>query len=267
MEIHPESVLFVTLDSCRFDTAERAGALTMSKVGPLREARSPSHFTYGSHSAMFVGFTPLATFEPTPLLNPKRAKLFKLAGAGFAGKGGEGFELWGANIIEGFANLGYATIGSAAMAWFDPQTPTGVHLSHAFARFKYDGGLGASERQVTWVAEQLSDVDGPAFVFINIGETHVPYWHQGADWSPDDNCCVPFQKEDRYDDCVERQLSCLRHVDQVLAPLIGMFMDATILICADHGDAWGEDGVWEHGVPHDKVLAVPLIVRLRGKPV
>jgi hypothetical protein len=267
MKVHPESVLFVTLDSCRFDTAARAGTLAMSQVGPLHQARAPSHFTYGSHSAMFVGFTPVATYEPIPILNPKRAKLFKLAGAGFAGKGGEGFELRGANIIEGFSNLGYTTIGSAAMAWFDPDTLTGVHLTHSFETFKFDGRLGASERQVTWIIEQLSVVNGPAFVFINIGETHVPYWHQGAEWSPDDNCCAPFQAEDRYDDCARRQLACLKHVNEVISPLLEMFMPATILICGDHGDAWGEDGVWEHGVPHEKVLAVPLIIRLRGEPI
>jgi hypothetical protein len=265
-EIDPESVLFITLDSCRFDTMERAEGLAMRYVAPLRAAQAPSYFTYGSHCAMFVGFTPVATLEPVALLNPKSAKLFKLVGSGHPGKGGEGFELAGANIIEGFANRGYTTIGSGAVGWFDPDTPTGVHLSRPFQHFLFDGRPGACERQVAWIGEQIDAAAGPVFTFLNCAETHVPYWHQGASWAFDDNCCEPFQTIDRSAECAVRQMSSLCHIDRALAPLIAQFMTATIIICADHGDAWGEDGVWEHGVPHPSVLTVPLMIRYRGQP-
>ena len=33
-----------------------------------------------------------------------------------------------------------------------------------------------------------------------------------------------------------------------------MFEGANIFICADHGDAWGKDGLWSHGFHHQKVL-------------
>jgi hypothetical protein len=266
-EIHTDSVLFITLDSCRFDTMERAGALAMRDVAPLRPAQAPSYFTYGSHCAMFVGFTPTATLDSAAMLNPKAAKLFKLVGGGHPGKGGEGFELVGANIIEGFENRGYTTIGSGAVGWFDPTTATGVHLGRPFQHFLYDGRPGACERQVAWIAGLIDSADGPVFAFLNCAETHVPYWHQGASWSYQDNCCEPFQTVDRSYECATRQAASLRHVDAVLAPLIDRFRRATILICADHGDAWGEDGIWEHGVPHEKVLTVPLMIRYRGRPV
>lgn len=265
--VHPDSVIFITLDSCRFDTFERASPLGMSQIGQLHRAQAPSYFTYGSHCAMFVGFTPTATFDPVPLLNPKRLKLFKLAGAGYPGKGGEGFQLTGANIVEGFANRGYCTIGSGAVGWFNPNTPTGVFLTQSFASFLYDGAPGAVERQVAWIESMLPGADQPAFVFLNCGETHTPYWHQGAGWSFADNCCLPFQKEDRSSDCASRQTACLRHVDQALSQLLAKFMQATVLICADHGDAWGENGVWEHGIPHEKVLTVPMLMRYKGTPI
>ncbi|TXC69767.1 hypothetical protein FSB78_01405 [Sphingomonas ginsenosidivorax] len=266
-ELDPESVLFITLDSCRFDTMANAGPLAMRAVAPMRPAQAPSYFTYGSHCAMFVGFTPVATLEPVAMLNPKAAKLFKLVGAGHPGKGGEGFELAGANIIEGFANRGHSTIGSGAVGWFNPDTPTGVHLGRPFQHFLYDGAPGAVERQVAWIGQQIDAAPGPVFTFLNCAETHVPYWHQGAAWPYDDNCCEPFQTVDRRDECAARQASSLRHIDAVLAPLIARFLHATILICGDHGDAWGEDGIWEHGVPHEKVLTVPLMIRHRGDPV
>ena len=53
-----ESVLFITLDSCRYDTLASARVPNIRSVGPLHKAEAPSYFTYGSHSAMFAGFTP-----------------------------------------------------------------------------------------------------------------------------------------------------------------------------------------------------------------
>ena len=38
-------------------------------------------------------------------------------------------------------------------------------------------------------------------------------------------------------------------------------------VCADHGDCWGEDGLWEHGISHPATLTVPLLLRVRGVPV
>lgn len=268
--VSAESVLFVTLDSCRYDVFEAASDLAMRRVGPLHRAQAPSYFTYGSHSAMFVGFTPGATAAPVPLLNPKFAKPFKLVGGGHPGKGGEGFELAGADIVAGFRARGHRTIGTGAVGWFDPALPTGRHLTASFDRFLFDGALGVAERQAAWLDAELDSATGEArdvFAFLNLGETHVPYWHQGAAWDPADNPCVPFQVEDRAAECRRRQAACLAHIDRVIAPLLDRFRDATILICADHGDAWGEDGVWEHGVAHPAVLTVPLILRMRGVPI
>ncbi len=58
MPVDAESVLFVTLDSCRYDTFASARIPTLRAVAPLHRAQAPGHFTYGSHAAMFVGFTP-----------------------------------------------------------------------------------------------------------------------------------------------------------------------------------------------------------------
>lgn len=263
-----DSVLFITLDSCRYDTFREARAPSMKSVGPLHAAQAPSYFTYGSHSAMFVGFTPGATTGPVSLLNPKYAKVFKLVYGGWKTSGEHGYELQGANIVEGFALAGFRTLGSGAVGWFDPQAPTGVHLTSPFQDFLFDASPGAAERQVAWLESMLdAEAAGDVFAFLNVGETHLPYWHQGAGWPSDDNTCLPFQTVDRRDACAERQRACVEHLDGVLAPLIARFSESTILLCSDHGDAWGEDGVWEHGVAHPAVLTVPLLLRLRGQPV
>ena len=263
----PESVLFITLDSCRYDSLASARVLNIRSVGPLHKAEAPSYFTYGSHSAMFAGFTPGLAHLQQPILNPKFGKLFKLVGAGFPGKGTEAYELDGRTIVEGFTRLGFKTIGTGAVGWFNPDVPTGRHLSEHFERYFYPGNSYSLDRQLEFIANELKTIDGDVFAFLNVGETHVPYYFKGAAWASDDNPCVPFQTANREAECRRRQRLCCEFADGMLCNLIGAFLESTILICSDHGDCWGEDGLWEHGVSHRCTLTVPLVVRVRGKPV
>ncbi|MDF2798280.1 MAG: hypothetical protein K0R85_1024 [Devosia sp.] len=266
--LHPDSVLFVTLDSCRFDTFKRANLPNMKALGPLHRATAPSYFTFASHAAMFAGFTPGIAGLETPFLNPKFSKVFKMVGIGSRGKGPEAFQLEGRTIIAGFRNKGYATIGTGATGWFNPNTQTGRYLGDDFDHFFYPGDTYSLRRQLAWLQERLSEVaDQPVFAFINVGETHVPYYHEGADWEVGDSPCVPFQKIDRSADCKHRQQACAEFVDRHIADLLAEFQHATIVLCADHGDCWGEDGLWEHGFSHEMTLTVPLIVRVSGAPI
>src|ERR1700733_9917055 len=120
MPVHDSSVLFITLDSCRYDTFENAKVPNMRAVGPLHKAMAPSYFTFGSHAAMFVEFTPGIAAAKQAWLNPKYGKIFQLDFAGSAGRRPGCFRLSGPNIIAGFARLGYLTIGTAGVRWFDP---------------------------------------------------------------------------------------------------------------------------------------------------
>jgi hypothetical protein len=262
-----ESVLFITLDSCRYDTLASADVPNISSVGTLHQAEAPSYFTYGSHSAMFAGFTPGIAHLRQPVLNPKFGKLFKLVGAGFPGKGTESYELEGRTIIEGFTRLGFKTIGTGAVGWFNPDVPTGRHLSEHFERYFYPGNSYSLDRQLDFIEDELKRTGTDVFVFLNVGETHVPYYFDGAPWDRYDNPCVPFQTENREAECRKRQRLCCEFTDAMLQNLIAAFLESTILICGDHGDCWGEDGLWEHGVSHPCTLTVPLVVRVRGAPI
>ena len=78
---------------------------------------------------------------------------------------------------------------------------------------------------------------------------------------------VPFTRSYRRRDGRRRQRACLEHVDGLLAPLIEALLPATAVITADHGDCWGEEGLWEHGISHRRTLEVPLLIRVRGVPI
>ena len=266
--INPKSILFVTLDSCRYDTFENANVPNMKRVGPLHKAHAPSNFTFGSHAAMFVGFTPGIATVKESFLNPKYGKIFKLVGPGFPGKGTEFITLSGENIIQGFNNLDYITIGTGAVGWFNPETETGHVLRKDFKHFFYPGNIYSLEKQLDWINSKIQEnLKKPLFVFINIGETHVPYYFKNADWGPNENPCVAFGSNNDANICRDRQAKCVEFIDEKINQLLGKFMESSILICADHGDCWGEDGLWEHGIHHEMVLAVPLIIRLKSKPI
>jgi hypothetical protein len=262
--VHPESVLLMTLDSCRFDTAQRTHTPALDRVGPMHEAMAPAHFTLASHAAIWVGTTPGVPGLGQPVLDPKAGRLFRLTTPSIGAGPGDVFALEGATLIEGFRRRGYLTLGCGAVDWFDPETAAGQRLSGDFERFRFfrRGDVAA---QVRWTLEQLPR-ERPVLAFLNIGETHVPYWHRGASWDYSDNPCRPYQHEtNRREVCVERQSACLRYIDSHLSDLISAFLEATILITADHGDAWGEDGLWEHGTWHPAIMRVPLWVRVRGQ--
>jgi hypothetical protein len=268
MPVSQDSVLLVSLDSCRYDTFEAAAAPNLKAVGPLHRAMAPSYFTYGSHAAMFVGFTPSVPGAAQPILDSKFGKLFRLADAPFGHTAREAFRLEGGSIIQGFGRLGHRTIGSGAVCWFDPHTEVGRKLSRDFDTFFFPGGTSQLPRQIAWLTRELDDAGKHSvFAFLNVGETHVPYYYEGAPWPASDNPCQPYQRVDRAAECRIRQRACLEYIDAQIAPLLARFAAATVLVCADHGDCWGEDGLWEHGVSHEMTLTVPLLIRLRGMPV
>src|SRR5690242_5172180 len=113
--VHPHSVLLVTLDSCRYDTFVSARAPNLKGAGgEIHLAHAPCHFTYGSHAAMFVGYTPGVAGLEQPFVNPRFSKVFRLANPVRQPPGPAAFEVEGRNIVEGFKLRGYRTLGSGA---------------------------------------------------------------------------------------------------------------------------------------------------------
>jgi len=258
----PESVLLITLDSCRYDAFTEAAAPNIKALGPLYRAMAPGNFTYASHAAIFMGFTPGVACIQEPFVNPKYAKFFRLAGGGRHSVVPDLFSLEGRSIIDGFAKRGYRTLGTGAVGWFDPSTPTGSVLASDFQEFYFIRKSGALREQLAWLKEKLKTQNDPLFVFLNVGETHVPYYHEGAPWDAALNPCIPFGEHNDAAKCRRRQICCIEYVDRMLEPLLEVFSAGTTIICSDHGDCWGEEGLWEHGISHEMTLAVPLLFRV-----
>lgn len=259
----PESVLFITLDSCRYDTFIRSGIPHIRSVGSVYRCIAPGNFTYSSHAAMFVGFTPGDAASLESFVNPMIGKIFKMRGGGFSGLGKHKFILEGENIVAGFKMRGYYCLGTGALFWFDHTRKTGQALTRDFHDFFFPGNIWYLEKQLSWLDEKLAKNNRPVFVFLNIGETHFPYYHLGAQWNKGYNPCRPMAGENNdVQECQRRQKACLEYIDARIAPLLQSFSHSNIIITADHGDCWGEDDLWGHGMHHEKVLEVPLLMRL-----
>lgn len=257
------SILFVTLDSCRYDAFVEARAPNLKSLAPLCRAQSPSHFTYGSHSAFFMGFTPGDASRREAYVNPKYGKIFRMEGGGHPGAAPPHVTLSGHNIIDGLKNSGYRAIGTGAVNWFNPERPTGRVLSADFDAFAFAAGPKL-QAQLEWIDATLAQVPAgmPSFVFLNIAETHVPYYYKDAPWDPAYNPCVAFGEQNDAAESRRRQVACVEWCDRILEPLLERFAKDSVIVCSDHGDCWGEDGLWEHGVSHEKTLEVPLLIRL-----
>lgn len=257
-----KNYLLITLDSCRYDTFVEAHIPNIKGVGNVYKAFSNGNFTYPSHAAIFVGFTPGNPQYKEAFVNPKFGKIFKIRTDGdYIGPGRNHVVLDGKNIIDGFNRKGYVTIGTAAMDWFDPESETGKTLMSDFDHFLYSKTDFLKQKK--YVIQKIKKYkDRPKFVFLNIGETHVPYYFKGAPWSKSDNPCVPFGNSNSSEKSSFRQKKCLEFIDENILEILDLFKEDNIIICSDHGDCWGEDGLWEHAIHHEKTVTVPLIIKL-----
>ena len=94
----------------------------------------------------------------------------------------------------------------------------------------------------------------PVFVALHLIDPHHPYA------APENPNMFGTRARDRYD-------SELAYVDKALAPLLKLmrrpgYRDWLVLFTADHGEAFGEHGFYNHGFSlYDEEVRVPLIVR------
>ena len=275
MRFKPQSeltmnLLLLTYDSCRYDVLRDAHTPVIDRYSPICLAKSPATFTYASHHAFFVGILP-NTVEDIPYFNRFNRQLFGLFKMGEPQVSANSYFLlqsdW--NMVQAFSDKGYQTVGAGAMNWFRQKS-----LTHGFEKFLLTGR--DANRQVDYLLSEI-DVTQPFFGFINFGETHAPYSFEGKQ----DVCAVdvraramkwPPQEEGKVGvdcDAYAHQVSAAEFLDRQLARLIANLPgDTVVVVTADHGECFGEDGYWGHGINHDKVFDVPLaIFKINKKPI
>lgn len=247
-------VLLVTLDTLRYDAAVDALArgatpeLAARIPGAAWEKRhSPGSFTYASHHAFFAGFL------PTPARPGRHARLFAARFAGSETSDEHTLVFDAPDIVTGFAQRGYRTICVGGVGFFNKQNALGSVLPSLFQESHWDESLGvtaprSTENQVSLAIDRVRSLtDGhPVFLFINVSAIHQP--NRGY---------LPGASRDS----LASHTAALAYVDRSLGVLFRFIESrdrpALVIVCSDHGTAYGEDGYEGHRLAHEVVWTVP----------
>jgi hypothetical protein len=247
-------IVLLTLDTLRYDAAQaqfHAGRLPnlarhLPKGGwELRH--TPGTFTYAAHAAFFAGFL------PTPARPGPHARLFALRFAGSETTDPRTFVFDDAdNVVQGLALHGYRTICLGGVGFFNLRNPLGSVLPNLFAEAYWNREFSVTAPdstacQVALACQRLSSADLAGqrlFLFINISAIHQPNCHYA----------------NATHDSLDSHAAALSYVDGALAPLwtaLQARAPSFVIVCSDHGTAYGEGGYVGHRHAHQVVMDVP----------
>jgi hypothetical protein len=242
-------IVLVTLDTLRYDVADtlcRAGR-TPTFAGVLPGGRwekryTPGSFTYAAHAAMLAGFLPTPV-TPGPHVRPFAAR--------FPGSETTSEDTWvfdAADLPGGLAMEGYHTVCVGGVGFFNGLTPLGSALPSLFAERHWEPAFGVTDpdslnHQIDRVASVLTGLPAERrlFLLLNVSALHQPNKHY-----------LPGAVRDS----LETHGAALEYVDGRIGRLFAL-LPSFVIVCSDHGTAYGEDGHTGHRVGHEAVWTVP----------
>ena len=251
--IGSHDVLFITLDTLRYDVARReadAGGTpfltSLLPGGEWEERHTPGSFTFAAHQAFFSGFL------PTPVAPGPHPRLFALAFPGSETTGPETCVLDAPDLITGLRDRGYRSVCIGGVGFFNGLTSLGKVLPSLFEVAHWSPELGVTDpestrHQVTLAIDEIESTSPSQrlVLFLNVSAIHQP------------NCCyLPGSDADTLDS----HAAALRYVDRQMRPLFEALRrrgPLLAILCSDHGTAYGEDGYRGHRLAHPCVWTVP----------
>ena len=245
-------VLFVTLDTLRHDAAANLHAAgrtpnLSARLPRGREKRhTPGSFTFAAHAAFFAGFL------PAPAAPGKHPRPFALKFPGSETTTAETAVFDAPDVVAGLRSRGYHTLCVGGVGFFNKLTPLGSVLPGLFDESHWLPELGvtdprSTEHQVDLVLTRVASrpVGQRVFVFLNVSAIHQPnrFYLPGAT-----------------DDTIDSHAAALEYVDGHMGRLFAGLRTRgswLVIVCSDHGTAYGEDGFVGHRLAHPVVWDVP----------
>ncbi len=256
--------LFITLDSLRFDVAEKLfyeGQIpNLARCFPegWQKCHSPGSFTFAAHQAFFAGFL------PTPAQPGLHSRLFAANFAGSETTTEQTLVFDTPDIISGFKARGFLTACVGGVGFFNKKTALGAVLPSLFEESYWHETYGVTERNSTaYQFAKAVDIIQAAeeqrlFLFINVSAIHQPNWF--------------YESEDakKKPDSLTSHAAALKYVDSQLPILFSALQskrDTFCIVCSDHGTAYGEDGYFGHRLAHSTVWEVPMATFILKKTI
>ena len=246
-------VLLVTLDTLRYDVATGLHATgrtphlaAVLPPGGWERRHTPGNFTLAAHAAFFAGFL------PTPARPGRHPRPFALRFPGSETTTDRTAVFDAPDLVAGFRGRGYHTVCVGGVGFFNKLTPLGRALPGLFDESHWSPELGvteprSTEHQVNLALRRIGALpaDRRVFLFVNVSAIHQPnrFYLPGA-----------------AEDTVESHAAALEYADAHLGRLFAGLRQRgpwLVVICSDHGTAYGEDGYAGHRLAHPVVWEVP----------
>ncbi|XUL94374.1 STM4013/SEN3800 family hydrolase [Streptomyces galilaeus] len=249
-------ILLVTLDTLRHDVAAELAAegripnLARQLPGGRWEKRhAPGSFTYASHQAIFAGFL------PTPAQPGPHPRLFAASFAGSETTAEGTFVYDTPDLVSGLAAAGYRTVCVGGVGFFNRRGPLGSVLPGLFQEAHWEEEFGVTsphsfENQVDRVEQVVGQLPAEQrlFLFVNVSALHQPNWFH-----------LPGATREA-GDTRETHAAALEYVDRHIGRLFAAASSRRpcfVIVCSDHGTAYGDDGYTGHRLGHESVWTVP----------
>lgn len=247
-----ESIAIITLDSLRYDTAVIANTPSLCEIFTSQhtlwhKVYAQATYTLPAHIAMLGnGMLPSDLDAGTPgPYNSDKQRLFRVE------LGDTSIPIIHPtsgnypNIVRGFEGLGYRTVGVGGVGWFRDVPSSRFWWDDYFQEFYHQENFrpmhpDSFQNQIALCEQLQLKSRQPLFFFLNIASTHYPYCGFGTGHSG--------------------QAAALEYVDANIMRLLELLpRPIHLIICADHGECFGEDGLYGHAFYHPKVMEVPMV--------
>jgi hypothetical protein len=266
------NLVVVTLDSCRYDAFVSARTPVLDALGRAERRFSYASWTAPSHHNLLLGLLPHTS--PSGVYASELYKDEFVRYNERLGVDGIDFtKLLPSLFLPTFLRtaLGYRTHALVSMPVLNPSTV----INRDFDSYEL---MPTHNDMAAMVDRMRFDDERPSFHLLNVGETHYPYatpLEKQEDWprisglhgvvkhldEATDGRPAAFFSDDEMEQLRQRQVDAVSYLDGVFAALFDRVPDDTwIVVTADHGELFGEDGYFGHGpIAHEKVLEVPFL--------
>jgi hypothetical protein len=270
------NLVFIVFDSCRFDTFNAAKKPNISRLGEAKKCYSYATWTVPSHHVYMMGVSP--HFSPKGVFASEVYKKDFVAWSDRLNIPDISFKGFVPRLsLPGFLKEnGYITNALVSMPVLNQTTA----LNNHFDRYQ----LMKSHNDFNAMIDQMIfDPEKPSFYLLNVGETHYPYTLPGEsgdhlprisgvhgvfkhmdDLVTDGSRGKEVKTSEEFFDMDQmlalknKQQANVEYLDKLFEKLYEKCPRNThIIVTADHGECFGEDGYFGHGpIIHDKVFEV-----------
>jgi hypothetical protein len=274
---HPRNLVFVVLDSLRYDSWTDAQPQTLSALGSVERRWSYASWTAPSHYNLLMGLLPHSS-PPEVYASEYYKNDFLRYSERLGVEGMEFSKILPSLFLPTYLkhSLGYATHAMVSMPVLNRHTV----INRDFDSYEL---MPKHNDMVAMVDRMTFSEDRPSFYLLNVGETHYPYalpdedpaqWPRisgvhgvfkrlGTEQAADADPTEPreFFDQQTLRELRARQVTAVEYLDGVFAQLFDRLpSDTWVVVTSDHGELFGEDRYFGHGpITHEKVFEVPFV--------